>query len=109
MTKGNTDRTLSTSHSHSGGYVRRAPCEDEGVAAIRVKLASLPLVGRFAVVGAGSAGAAGAVAGLTIGLIVHAPTAPFALVELALPSAVIGGIAGLVAGAGVAVVRKVRR
>ena len=47
-----------------------------------MKLANLPLLGRFAVVGAGSAGAAGAVAGLTIGLIVYAPTAPFALVEL---------------------------
>ena len=60
---------------HSWCWVKRTWCEDEGVGAIRMKLASLPLVGRFAVVGAGSAGAAGAVAGLTIGLIVYAPTA----------------------------------
>ena len=94
---------------HSSCCVKRASCENEGVGAIRMKLANLPLLGRFAVVGAGSAGAAGAVAGLTIGLIVYAPTAPFALVELALPSAVVGGLAGLAAGAGVAVVRKMRR
>jgi len=78
------------------------------VGALRIKLANLPLVGRFAVVGAASAGAAGAVAGLAIGLIVYAPTAPFALVELALPSTVVGGLAGLAVGAGVAVVRRVR-
>lgn len=83
--------------------------EKEGVITIRMKLAHLPLLGRFVVVGASCAGAAGAVAGLIVGLLAYAPTAPFALVELGLPSAVAGGLAGFVAGVGVSLLRRARR
>jgi len=40
----------------------------------------------------------GGVAGLVIGLCVYAPTAPFAVVELGLPAALAGGLAGFLAG-----------
>jgi prolipoprotein diacylglyceryltransferase len=36
---------------------------------------------------------------LVIGLRVYVPTAPFAVIEGGLPSAIVGGIIGLVAGA----------
>ena len=72
-------------------------------------LHGLPLPGRWAVVGATCAGAIGAVAGLVIGLIVYAPTAPFAVVELGLPATIIGGIIGLLAGVIVIAGRRIRR
>jgi uncharacterized protein YqgC (DUF456 family) len=50
-------------------------------------------------VGAASLGFIGALAGLVIGLRVYVPTAPFAVIEAGLPSAIVGGIIGLVAGA----------
>ena len=40
----------------------------------------------------------GAVVGLVIGLIVYAPTAPFAVVEIGLPAAIVGGVIGLSTG-----------
>lgn len=76
---------------------------------IRAGIAGLPLLGRWAVMGAIGTGAAGAVAGLIIGLLVHAPTAPFAVFELGLPAAVVGGLAGLAAGVLVALVRRIRQ
>jgi len=58
----------------------------------------LPLPASFALVGAWSAGAIGAIAGLIIGLDVYPPTAPFAVVELAVPATLAGGVAGAIAG-----------
>lgn len=55
------------------------------------------------------AGMIGAVAGLVIGLIVNAPTAPFAVVELGLPATILGGVVGLVAGAIVIAGRRIGR
>ncbi|MHB2023822.1 MAG: hypothetical protein ACYCO3_10905 [Mycobacteriales bacterium] len=58
------------------------------------ELRGLPLPGRWAAVGATCVGVIGAVAGLVIGLIVHPPTALFAVVELGLPATIIGGSLG---------------
>jgi hypothetical protein len=60
-------------------------------------LGDLPLPGRWAVVG------------LVIGLIVHAPTAPFALVELGLPAAIVGGVIGLSTGVIVLAGRRIKQ
>ena len=62
-------------------------------------LRELPRSAAWALVGAGSAGLIGAVTGLIVGLVVHAPTAWFAAIELGLPAAVAGGVVGAVAGA----------
>ena len=75
----------------------------------RRTLASIPLLVRFALVGATFAGTAGGIVGLIIGLHVHAATAPFAVFELGLPSAVVGGVAGLVVGATVWLTHRVHR
>jgi riboflavin transporter FmnP len=72
-------------------------------------LRGLPSPGRWTVVGAASVGMIGAIAGLVIGLRVHAPTAPFAVVELGLPATIAGGVAGLAAGVIVATVRRIKR
>ena len=58
-------------------------------------LPGMPVPARWAVVGATSVGVAGGVAGLVVGLIAYAPTAPFAVVELGVRSALVGGLAGL--------------
>jgi hypothetical protein len=59
----------------------------------------LSLPASFASVGALFAGAIGAIAGLVVGLVGYAPTAPFAAIELGVPATVAGGIAGLIVGA----------
>jgi hypothetical protein len=64
---------------------------------------------RYAVEGAVSLGVVGAVAGLVIGLVVHPLTAPFAVVELGLPGATLGGLVGLVLGGAVDVARRAKR
>lgn len=65
----------------------------------RSKLLGLPLLGRCVAVGAASLGIVGAIAGLIIGLVAYAPTAPFAVVEVGLPAALAGAILGLIVGA----------
>ena len=65
---------------------------------IAERLRGLPLPGRWAVIGAASAGTIGLVVGLVIGLFVYAPTALFAAVEIGLPAAIVGGVIGLSAG-----------
>jgi uncharacterized membrane-anchored protein len=70
---------------------------------------SLPMPGRWVVIGAIYAGVAGAIVGLVIGLFVHAPTAPFAAVEVGFPAMLTGGIVGLVAGLTMTTVRRIRR
>lgn len=57
-------------------------------------------IGMFAAYGAAGAAVVGSVAGLAVGLVVYAPTAPFALIEGALlaspPGALIGALAAFV-------------
>jgi riboflavin transporter FmnP len=61
-------------------------------------LRDLPRPAAWALVGLGSAGLIGAIAGLIVGLMVYAPTAWFAAVELGLPAAVVGAVLGTLAG-----------
>jgi hypothetical protein len=58
-----------------------------------------PKLLRAGLVGAAITGGVGALTGLGIGVHVNAPTAPFAAIELGLPSAVLGFVAGTVVGA----------
>jgi hypothetical protein len=51
----------------------------------------------------------GAIVGLVRGLIVYAPTAPFAVVELGLPAAIVGGVVGFIAGVIVIAGRRIKR
>lgn len=59
---------------------------------------ALSIIPRSVVLGAVSAGAVGAIAGLVIGLRAHAPTAWFAMIEVGLPGALCGAFAGLLVG-----------
>jgi hypothetical protein len=59
----------------------------------------LPLPLRWAVRGAIAVGALGGLIGLVLGLRANPPTAPFAIVEVALPSAIVGAFGGLAIGA----------
>jgi hypothetical protein len=79
------------------------------VQAIAVWLRGLPQVARWGTVGAASVGGPGAIIGLLVGLHVHAPTAPFALVELGLPATIVGGVLGLVSGMFVAAGHRILR
>lgn len=83
--------------------------QNGGVNPVPVRSRALPLPARWACVGAASAGSVGAIAGLVIGLIVYAPTAPFAVVEAALPSALVGGVVGFGCGLVAIAVRKLKR
>ena len=76
---------------------------------IAVRLRGLPLPGWWAVIGAASVGMIGAVVGLVIGLIVHAPTALFAVLELGLPAAIVGGVIGLSTGVIVMAGRRIKQ
>lgn len=71
--------------------------------------AGLPLLPRCVLLGAALAGAAGALAGLVVGLMAYAPTAWFAVVELGLPATVVGAVIGLMTGAIVLVARRIAR
>jgi hypothetical protein len=68
---------------------------------------SLPM--RHVIAGVILLGVLGAIAGLVIGLIVHAPTAWFAVFEVGIPASVVGGILGLISGGLTMGVRAVRR
>ena len=76
---------------------------------IVARLGGLPLPGRWAVIGAAFAGMIGAAVGLAIGLIVYAPTAPFAVLELGLPAAIVGGVIGLSTGVIVIAGRRIKQ
>jgi ABC-type uncharacterized transport system permease subunit len=71
-------------------------------------LGDMPLPTRFAVIGALVLGIAGGVAGLISGLFAYPPTAWFAVAEVGVPAALLGGLAGLVAGFLVQAVRRAR-
>jgi hypothetical protein len=66
----------------------------------------LPVLARFMVAGAVCAGVLGCVAGLALGLVAYPPTAWFAVFELGIPAAVVGGIVGLVSGSVALAVRR---
>ena len=66
------------------------------------------LLGRAAGIGMAVCGVIGAIAGLIVGLMVHPPTAVFAMVELGIPATVVGGILGFLVGLGVWTVRRIR-
>jgi hypothetical protein len=68
----------------------------------------LPVLTRSFVVGAVCTGAVGCVAGLAVGLLVYPPTAWFAIFELGIPAAIVGGIVGLLSGWVVLAVRRLR-
>jgi hypothetical protein len=55
-------------------------------------------VARLGAFGAGLGGVVGGIVGLVAGLLVYAPTAWFAVFELGVPAAVVGGLGGLATG-----------
>jgi hypothetical protein len=61
-------------------------------------LAALPLVTRFAVVGATACAVLGGLVGLVLGLRAYPPTAWFAVFEVAVPAAIAGAVVGAVVG-----------
>ncbi len=69
----------------------------------------MPLPTRFAVIGALVLGIAGGIGGLISGLFAYPPTAWFAVVEVGLPAAVLGGLAGCVVGFLVLAARRTRK
>lgn len=62
------------------------------------RLSQVPLPLRHVVAGVVTLGSLGGVAGLVVGLFVHASTAWFAVLELGVPAAVVGGLLGVVSG-----------
>jgi len=68
-----------------------------------------PSVERWAMIGAVLAGVGGGIAGLVIGLLAYAPTAWFAVIELGVPCALVGGISGVIAAVLVSTYRRIRR
>ncbi len=66
------------------------------------------IFGRAAGIGMAVCGVLGAIAGLIIGLMAHPPTAVFAMAELGIPAAVVGGVLGFLVGLGVWAVRRIR-
>ena len=64
----------------------------------RARLAAMPLVPRFTVVGAMTAGILGGLLGLVLGLNGYPPTAWFAVLEVGVPAAILGGLLGALAG-----------
>ncbi len=83
--------------------------DDPLVRAPRAGLAALPLLSRTVVISATFAGVAGAIVGLVLGLRTHAPTAPFAVVELGLPATIVGALAGLAIGSVILASRRIAR
>ncbi len=70
-------------------------------------LGARPLAIRWALVGAMTCGSIGAIVGLIVGLVVHPPTAPFALLEIGVPATFVGGVVGLGSGAVASAVKHV--
>jgi uncharacterized protein (TIGR03382 family) len=58
----------------------------------------LPVVVAGALVGAVLLGAVGGVTGLCVGLVVHPPTAWFAVLEVGVPAGIVGAVLGLLVG-----------
>ena len=66
---------------------------------VMTSLRALPLILRWAAIGAFSAAVVGGVVGLVVGLVVHPATAWFAVFELGIPASILGGLLGLATGA----------
>ena len=75
---------------------------------VREALETLLVPVRWAAVGAVLLGGLGAVTGLVVGLVVHAPTALAATLEGGVPAAVLGLLLGLAAGSVTLAARAVR-
>ena len=58
----------------------------------------MPLVPKFAIVGAAAAFLLGGLAGLVVGLLAYPPTAWFAVVEAGIPAAILGAVGGALTG-----------
>jgi hypothetical protein len=69
----------------------------------------MPFPARFAVIGAVVFGIAGGIAGLISGLLAYAPTAWFAVIELGMPAALVGGVTGFLVGFVAQAVRHTRK
>jgi hypothetical protein len=92
----------------SGGFLVRC-ARMRHVTRFVAWLQGLPMLARWASVGAIAFGVSGGIAGLVVGLFVYAPTAPFAAVELGFPAVFVGAVAGLVAGMLMKIARRIRR
>ena len=68
------------------------------MASVLTGVAELPVVARYAVVGAVAAGIVGGLVGLVVGLFSYVPTAWFAVLEVGVPSALLGALAGALVG-----------
>jgi hypothetical protein len=84
----------------------RAPHTDAMISAPS-QLVTMPLVTRFAVVGATTTGTLGALLGLILGLLAHPVTAWFAVFEVGVPAAIAGGVVGALVGLFAVIVRRV--
>jgi hypothetical protein len=73
----------------------------------RSQLGVMPLVPRFAVVGATTMGALGGLMGLILGLRAHPATAWFAVFEVGAPATIAGGIVGALVGLIAVIARKI--
>ncbi|WP_375475558.1 hypothetical protein [uncultured Jatrophihabitans sp.] len=73
---------------------------------MRPPFAQLTLFPRAVAIGALSAGAAGGIVGLVIGLFTYPPTAPFAVFELGFPATIVGAVCGLVIGSILVAIRR---
>jgi len=72
-------------------------------------LSEFPVPTRFAVMGALVLGIAGGIGGLISGLLAYPATAWFAVAEVGLPAALVGGLTGFVVGLLVLAVRRTRK
>jgi hypothetical protein len=72
-------------------------------------LRGLPMLARWAAIGAIAFGVGGGIAGLVAGLFVYAPTALFAAVEVGFPALLVGVVVGLAAGMIMKMARHIRR
>jgi hypothetical protein len=72
-------------------------------------LSDVPVPARFALIGGVVLGIAGGIGGLISGLFAYPPTAWFAVAEVGVPAAFLGGVAGFLVGCLVQAVRGTRK
>ncbi len=78
---------------------------DQDLGTSRPDVDEIPPPVRLAVLGATLAGVLGGLVGLVLGLRAYPPTAWFAVLEVGVPSALVGALLGLVAGAATCLLR----